>query len=50
MYEISDEDIYEMMKREISNFDSSDYPADNIFGIPQTTKKVGGLIKNESYG
>ena len=38
IYEISDEDIYKVIKRDISNFDTSDYPADNIFGIPPSSR------------
>lgn len=50
IYEIQHIDIYEVMKRDIEKFDTSDYPLDNIFGMPQVNKKVVGLMKDECNG
>ena len=39
-YHIEYDDI---MKRDISRFDTSDYSSDNVYGILLTNKKVPGL-------
>ena len=43
-------DIYEMMKQDRDRFDTSDYSANNIFGIKQLNIKIPGKIKDESTG
>ncbi|XP_020299342.1 uncharacterized protein LOC109863489, partial [Pseudomyrmex gracilis] len=35
IYHIKCEDVYEDMKRDIARFDTSDYPADNLYNMPR---------------
>lgn len=39
MYHIHYEDIYKHKKADIHEFDTSDYPLDNVYGIPLANKK-----------
>jgi len=39
IYHIEYDDIYDIMKRDIAKFDTNDYPADNVYGIPLANKK-----------
>ena len=41
---------YGEAKRDIVRFDTSDYPADNAYGMLLANKKVSGLMKDESNG
>ncbi|XP_030745267.1 uncharacterized protein LOC115874300 [Sitophilus oryzae] len=51
VYEIKNQDVYEIIKRDCSKyFDTSDYSIDNIFGIPQVNKKILGMMKDENNG
>jgi len=42
IYRIECDDVYDIMKRDIAKFDTSDYPTDNAYGIPLVNKKVQG--------
>lgn len=50
IYDIEAPNVYEDMKRNIRLFDTSDYPLNNMFGIPLVNKKVLGKMKDECQG
>lgn len=50
IYSIKTEDIYQDMKENISFYDTSDYPENNIFNMPLMNKKVLGKMKDECSG
>ena len=43
--EIKTKDFYDDFKSMITEFDTSDYPKDNVYGIPLVNKKVLGKLK-----
>lgn len=47
VYEIKTKNFYTDLKNDLSRFDTSDYPSDNIFQIPQVNKKIPGYFKDE---
>jgi hypothetical protein len=50
IYHLECDDVYETMKHNIARYDTSDYPADNAYGMPRANKKVPGLMKDENNG
>jgi len=48
IYLIECDDVYGIMKRDISRFDTSDYAVDNVYDIPFINKKVPNLMKDEN--
>lgn len=47
VYKIKTDCFYADMKSDLNKYDTSDYPEDNIFGIPRVNKKIPGLFKDE---
>lgn len=50
IYEISNINIYDIIKNNVQRFDTSDYGENNQFGIPLANKKKLGLMKDENNG
>ncbi|KYN09606.1 hypothetical protein ALC57_18278 [Trachymyrmex cornetzi] len=50
IYHVECDDIYDVMKRGINRFDTSDYAVDNAYSIPLANKKVPGIMKDENNG
>lgn len=48
---VEDVTIYDILKRDAAEwFDTSDYPPDNIYGVPRLNKKTIGMFKDELKG
>ena len=50
IYEVTGVDMYSVMRRDIHEFDTSDYPETNSFNIPRANNKIVGLMKDECNG
>lgn len=50
LYNFIDVDAYEIIKNNLNMFDTSEYPQNNKFGIPQVNAKVLGMMKDELKG
>ena len=50
IYEIQNHNVYDLIKENIDEFDTSDYDSNNPFGIPQANKKILGKMKDEFSG
>ena len=50
LYRLNVPNIYDFINHDLTRFDTSDYPSDNIYGIPLIIKKVLGLMKDENNG
>jgi len=51
IYEIKTNDFFEDIRNDIDEkFDTSDYPSENIYGLPLKNKKVLGMFKDECCG
>ena len=44
------DNVYDIMKRDVNRFNTSDYAIDNAYCIPLDNKKVPGLMKDENNG
>lgn len=51
IYEIKTDDFYKDIEPDIdARFDTSDFPPQNVFGLPRKNKKVLGMFKDECNG
>ena len=48
IYHIECYDVYNIMKRNINKFDSSDYSSVNAYDIPFANKKILGLMEDKN--
>lgn len=50
LYEIEHADVYEVIKGNIEQFDTSGYIPNNPYKMPKLNKKIPGLMKDECNG
>ena len=50
MYEVRQNDIYDIIKNNLDEFDTSDYSNPNRFDMPLVNKKIPGKMKDECNG
>ena len=50
IYHVKCDDVYDIMKRDISRFDMSDHTSNNAQGISFADKKVPDLMEDENNG
>ena len=50
VYDIRGVNMYELIKADLNNIDTSDYPVNNQFNIPLVKMKVVGLMRDEANG
>ena len=50
LYEIKHEDVYQIMRENPKEFDTSNYPLPNEYGIEHFNEKVVGVMKDEVNG
>ena len=50
VYQVTETNIYNLMKCDSERFDTSDYPSNNRFGISKKNAKVVGKFKDEMNG
>src|SRR5215469_14930598 len=50
IYNIECDDVYDIMKRDINRFDTSDYPENVAYGMSLVNTKVPDLMKDENNG
>ncbi|XP_031639677.1 uncharacterized protein LOC116351684 [Contarinia nasturtii] len=48
--DVNTDDYYADMKKNLKNYDTSDFPENNQFNIPRANKKIPGLFKDELNG
>lgn len=50
IYDVTSDDIYEIMRQSINRFDTSDYIPNYKFNLPLINKKIPVLMKDECDG
>lgn len=51
IYNVYTDNFYEDIKQDLeTKFDTSDFPIDNVYGLPLVNKKVVGVMKDENSG
>jgi len=50
IYHIACDDVYDIKKLDIAKFNTSNYPASNVYSMHLVNKKVPGLMKDKNNG